>query len=144
MLISSRGSDDLSIGFDRSRDRRQRELTNNKAIKGKYLVRFYLGDIFGLAEHQETAAYGLGFKLTLTRNTDNAVLIKGNATNTDKNKIIALEWNVPHYTPSLEQMKVLSDQITKKTPTNLHYSERSVFMKEVITQKFCTFEIGTH
>ena len=29
-LSSSRGSDDLSIGFDRDRNRRQRELTNNK------------------------------------------------------------------------------------------------------------------
>ena len=29
-LTSSRGSDDLSIGIDRSRVRRQRELTNNK------------------------------------------------------------------------------------------------------------------
>ena len=30
LLSSSRGSDDLSIGFDRSRDRRQRESTNGK------------------------------------------------------------------------------------------------------------------
>ena len=31
LLTSSRGSDDLSIGFDRDRNRRQRELTNNKS-----------------------------------------------------------------------------------------------------------------
>ena len=34
------------------------------------------------------------------------------------------------------------NQITKKTPTELHYPERSVFMKGVNTQKFWTFELG--
>ena len=41
-LPSSRGSDDLSIGFDRDRNRRQLELTNNETQKGKYHVRIYL------------------------------------------------------------------------------------------------------
>ena len=31
----------------------------------------------------------------------------------------------------------------KKTPTNLHYPERSVFMKKVKSQKIWTFELGT-
>ena len=34
LLTTARGCDDLSW-FDRSRDRRQRELTNNNKIKGK-------------------------------------------------------------------------------------------------------------
>ena len=38
---SSRGSNDLSIGFDRSRNRRRDEFTNNKNIKGNYLIRFF-------------------------------------------------------------------------------------------------------
>ena len=59
--------------------------------------------MFGFAEHQETATYGLGYKLTLTRNTDNAVLNRANATNNAKIKIISLEWYVPHYTPSLKE-----------------------------------------
>ena len=42
LLSSSKGSDDLSIGFDRDRTRRRNELTNNKNIKGKYHVRIYL------------------------------------------------------------------------------------------------------
>ena len=53
ILISSRDSDDLSIGFDRDRNRRRRELTNNKKINGKYHMRIYLKDIFGFAEHQK-------------------------------------------------------------------------------------------
>ena len=60
LLSSSKESDDLSIGFDRSRDRRKRELTNNKNIRGKCHLRFYLRDICGFAEHQETATYGFG------------------------------------------------------------------------------------
>ena len=51
LITSSKDSDDLSIGFDRSRDRRKRELFNNKNIKGKYHVRIMLIDIFGFAEH---------------------------------------------------------------------------------------------
>ena len=143
LLTSSKGSDDLSICFDRDRNRRQRELTNNKSQKGKYHVRIYLKDVFGFAEYQEKATYGLGYKLTMTRNTDNAVLNKGNAINNGKIKISAIEWYVPHYTPSMQQQAALSKQILNKTPTEIKYPERSVFMKEVNTQKFWTFELGT-
>ena len=33
-----------------------------------------LKDVFGFAEHQEKATFGLGYKLTLTRNKDEAVI----------------------------------------------------------------------
>ena len=39
LLTSNKGSDDLSIGFDRSRDRRKQEVTNYKNIKGKNHLR---------------------------------------------------------------------------------------------------------
>ena len=143
LLTSSKGSDDLSIGFDRDLNRRQRGLTNNKSQKGKFHVRIYLKDIFGFAEYQEKATYGLGYKLTFTRNTDNAVLKKANATNNAKIKTNAIEWYVPHYTPSMQQQSILSKQIINKTPTQIQYPERSVFMKEVNTQNFWTFELGT-
>ena len=143
LLSSSKGSDDLSIGFDRDRVRRQRELTNNKTQKGKYHVRIYLKDVFGFAEYQEKATYGLGYKLTLTRNTDNSVLNKANAIELGKIKINALEWYVPHYTPSMQKQSILSNQILNKTPTQIQYPERSVFMKEVNTQNVWTFELGT-
>ena len=143
LLSSSKGSDDLSIGFDRDRGRRQRELTNNKSQKGKYHVRIYLKDVFGFAEYQEKGTYGLGYKLTLTRNTDNAVLNKANAINNGKIKINAIEWYVPHYTPSIQQQSILSKQFLNKTPTQIQNPERSVFMKEVNTQNFWSFELGT-
>ena len=107
LLSSSKGSDDLSIGFDRDRARRRNELTNNKNIKGKYHIRIYLKDVFGFAEYQEKGTYGLGYKLTMTRNSDNAVLNKGNAINLGKIKINALEWYVPHYTPSMEKQYII-------------------------------------
>ena len=78
----------------------------------------------------------------MTRNTDNAVLNKDNAINNGKIKISAIEWYVPHYTPSMQQQSVLSKQIINKTPTQIEYIERSVLMKEVSTQNFWTFELG--
>ena len=143
LLTSSKDSDDLSIGFDRNRDRRQRELTNNKKNKGKYHIRIYLKDIFGFAEHQEKGTYGLGYKLTLTRNTDNAVLNKDNAIVVGRVKINSLDWYVPHCSPNLEEYTKLMTHIKKNTSTLLHYPERSVFMKEVNTQNLWNFELGT-
>ena len=143
LLTSSKGSDDLSIGFDRDRNKRQRELTNNKTQKGKYHVRIYLKDVFGFAEYQNKSTYGLGYKLTLTRNTNNALLNKDNASNLGRIKINAIEWYVPHYTPSIQQQSILSKQFINKTPTEINYPERSVFMKEVNTQNFWSFELGT-
>ena len=143
LLTSCKDSDDLSIGFDRNGGRRKNELTNNKTIKDKNHIRIYLKDIFGFAEHEEKATYGLGYKLTLTRNTDNAVLNKDNAVVNGRVKINSLDWYVPHYSPNLEQYNKLMTQIKKNTPTQHNYIERSVFMKEVNTQSLWTFELGS-
>ena len=117
LLTSTTGSDDLSNGFDRDRDRRKLELTNNKNVKRKYHVKVYSKDIFGFAEHQEKATYGLGYKLMITRACDNAVLIKTNATPIGKIKINRIEWYVPHYTASLKEQGIFLKQIRDKTPT---------------------------
>ena len=135
LITSSRGSDDLSIGCHRDRGRRLRELISNENQKGKYHVRIYLKDVSGFAKHQIKATCGLGSKLTLTRNSDDAVLNKDNATNIGKIKNNSTDWFVPHYTPSFSQENILMKEIVNKTPTELHYVERKVFMKEVNTQK---------
>ena len=129
LLTSCKNSDDLSIGFDRSRNRRRDELALNKSVKVKYHVRIMLKDIFGFAEHQEKAAYGLGYKLTLTRNKDDAVIDEAGGIDDARNKIDHIHWYVPHYTPSMSQQGIMSKQILNKTPTELTYVERSVFMK---------------
>ena len=41
LLTSIKENDDLSIGFDRNRDRRRREKIDNKYIKGKYHLRLF-------------------------------------------------------------------------------------------------------
>ena len=133
LLSSAKDTDELSMGFDRNRDRRQLEMTNNKKIKGKYHVGIMLKDIFGFVEHQEKATYGFGYKLTITKNSDNAVLNKDNAVNDAKIKLISIEWYVPHYAPSIKQQGILMNQILSKTLTELQSVERSVFMKEVNT-----------
>ena len=114
LITSARGTDDLSHGFDRDRGRRQRELTNNKNKEAKYHVLNFLRDLFGFVDYQEKRTYELGYKFTLTRNTDNAVLNKGNAIDKDKVKINAIEWYVPHYTPSITQQNMLMNQIIKR------------------------------
>ena len=74
-LKSSRSdSDDLSKGFHRSIDTRDRELTNDKTTKGNYHVRIFLNNFFGFAEHQDNCSYGLSYKLTLQGNSDNHFL----------------------------------------------------------------------
>ena len=143
LITTAKDMNDLSIGFDRDRTRRRNELTNNKNIKGKYHIRIYLKDVFGFAEHHEKATYGLGYKLTLTRNTDNAVLNKDNATNLRKVKINAIEWYLPPYTASMSQQALLSKQIINEIPTELQYIEKSVFMIEINTQSLWNFELGT-
>ena len=68
---------------------------------------------------------------------------KANAINNGKMKINAIEWYIPHYTPSMQQQSILPKLILNKTPTENKYPERSVFMKQVNTQNFWTFELGT-
>ena len=128
LLTSARRSDDLSIGFDRSRERRKQELTNNKMIKGEYNVSIYLKDVFGFAQWQEKGTVCLGYELTITRNTDNAVLNKDNTLNNAKIKINSIAWYVPRYRPSIQEQTILLKQITSETPIELQYVERSVFI----------------
>ena len=142
LISSSKDSNDLSIGFNNSGNRRRDELALNKNIKGKYHLKVMLKDVFGFAEHQEKATYGLGYKLTLTGNKDEAVIDKANGMAEARFRIDHIHWYVPHYTPSVQQQSTLSKQILSKTPTELRYVERSVFMKQVNNQNVWNFEPG--
>ena len=103
-----------------------------------------LKDIFGFAECQEKATYGLGYKLTLTRNEDDAVIDKAGGIAEVRTRIDHIHWSVPQYTPSIQQQSTLSKQFLSKTPTELRYVERSVFMKEVNNQNLWNVELGSH
>ena len=68
---------------------------------------------------------------------------KGNAINVGKIKIISFEWYVPHLIGSISQQAILSNQNLSKTPTEFEYLKRSVFSKEVNTQKLWNFQLRT-
>ena len=123
LITSSKDSNDLSISFDHSRNRRRDELALNKNIKCRYHLKILLKDVFGFAEHQEKATYGLGYKLTLTRNKDDSVIDKANGIADARIKIDHIHWYVPHYTPSIAQQGLNSKQILNKTPRELRYVE---------------------
>ena len=143
LVKSSKNSDDLSIGFDRSRGRRRDESTNNKNVKDKYHLKIMLKNVFGVVERQEKASYGLGYKLTLTGNKDEAVKDKAGGIADARFEIDHIHWYVPDYTPSVEQQNILMKQIVNKTTTELRYIERSVFMKEMNNQNLWNFELGS-
>ena len=63
LVSGAKDSDDLSLGFDRDRGRKQ----------SKNHLRIMLKDVFGFAEHQEKATYGLGYDLTLKGNKDDGL-----------------------------------------------------------------------
>ena len=101
LKTSSKDSDDLSIGFDRSRNGRKDELAQNKNVNAKSYVKIMLEDIFGFAECQEKATYGLGYKLILTRTKDDGVIDKAGGIADAGIRIDHIHWYVPHYTPSI-------------------------------------------
>ena len=143
LITPSKSSGDLSIGFDCGRGRRQDETTDNKRMKGKYHLRIMLKDVFGFAENQEKATYGLGYKLTLTRIKDEAVIDKSPGIADARIKIDHIHWYVPHYIPPMAQQGIMSEQILDNKPTELRYIERSVFMKEVNNQNLWNIELGS-
>ena len=101
-----------------------------------------LEDVFGLSEYQDKATYGFGYKLTLTRNKDFAVFQKAVALGDARIKINHIIWYVRLYISYIQQRGKLNEQIlSSKTPTELTYNERSVFMKEVNNQNLRNFEL---
>ena len=134
LTYSAKDTNHLSFGFNRSRDTRRDELGSNKNIKGKYHLRIMLKYVFGFAEHQQKTTYGLGYKITPTRNKDEAVIDEAAGIADARTKADHIHWYVPHYTPSVQQQDIVFEQILNKTPTELRYVEGFVFMKEVKNQ----------
>ena len=100
-----------------------------------------MSDIFGFAD-QEKITYGLGYTLTLKRNNNNDPIIRDNGVDAAKINIKDISWYIPHYVPSLENQQLVMDQILDKDPTEIFYTERTVFRKDVNTNNNWTFELG--
>ena len=144
LITSAKGSHDLSIAFDRDCGRRRDKLVHNKNTKGKYHLRIMLKDELGFVEHEEKATYGLGYNLTLTKNKDEAVIDKAGGVADPRRKIDHIQRYVPHYTPFVQQQGFFSEQFLSKTPRELRYVERSIFMKEMNIQNLWNFKLGSH
>ena len=141
LLTSNQQTSQLMYGFEESQATRRQELTNNKTEKGTFSVRIRLSDIFGFAD-QEKITYGLGYSLTLKRNNNNDPIIRDNGVDAAKINIKDISWYIPHYIPSMENQQLVMDQILDKNPTELFYTERVVFRKDVNTNNNWTFELG--
>ena len=140
-LTSSQQTSQLMYGFEESTTIRRQELTTNKTEKGTFFMRIKLKDLFGFAD-QEKITNGLGYTLTLKRNSSNDVVIRSAATTIAKVVVKELSWYIPHYVPSLEIQQLVLNQILDKDPTELYYTERSVFRNDVNANNNWTFELG--
>ena len=83
----------------------------------------------------------MGYQLILKRNTNNDAIFRAGG---DEAKIIIrqIDWNIMHYTPSIQNQTLVKEQILNKEPTELRFLERSVFRKNVDTNNNWTFELG--
>lgn len=142
LLTSQQQTSELLYGFEESENIRRLELTNNKNEKGTFFLKIKLTDLFGFAD-QEKVTYGLGYTLTLKRNNNNDVIIRDNGVQNAKVVIKDIGWYIPHYTPSLGNQQLVLDQILNKDPTELYYTERTVYRKDVNTNNNWTFDLGS-
>ena len=141
LLTSSQQTSPLMYGFEESTIIRRQELTNNKAEKGTFFVRINLKDLFGFAD-QEKIYHGLGYTLTLKRNSSIDVVFRTNGVDAAKVVVKDISWYIPHYVLSLENQQLVLNRILNKNTTELFYAERSVFRKDVNTNNNWTFELG--
>ena len=142
LLTSTKSTSQLLYGFAESTTIRRQELTNNKNEKGIFFVRIKLKDLFAFAD-QEKITYGLGYTLTLKRNTNNDAILRSVGVDAAKVVIKDIGWYIPHYVPSIENQQLVMDQILNKDPTELSYMERIIFRKDVNTNSNWTFELGS-
>ena len=109
-----------------------------KQQRANYHFRVYLKVIFGFAENQYNCTNGLGYKLTLQRNSDNHVLSQLEGTDVENialaGRVIINDINsyIPHYTPSIANQKLMLEHIISKSSTKLSYIKRSSYMKNVL------------
>ena len=84
----------------------------------------------------------MGYTFTLKRNNNNDAILRGNGVDAAKIDIKDISWYIPHYVPSLENQQLVMDRLLNEDPTELFYTERTVFKKDVNTNNSWTFELG--
>ena len=141
-LTSQQQTSQLIFGFEESVAIRRQELTYHKTEKGTFFGRKKLKDLFGFA-NQEKINYILGNTLTLKRNNNKDPITRTTAVDAAKVvvKDISCIFHI-HYVPSIENQQLVLNQILNEGPTELYYTERTVFRKDVNTNNNWTFELG--
>ena len=93
---------------------------------------------------KKKTTFGLGYTLTLKRNSSNNVIIRGAGVDGAKVDVKDISWYIPHYVPSIEnqQLDQTSIKVLNRDSTELYYTERTVFRKDVNTKNNWTFEFG--
>ena len=110
------------------RERRQRELTNNKTHKVRNHFRNQPRDILGFVERQKITI-GLGYKTN--KECYHAVLSRAAIFSKNAKIVISgCSWYIPHYTPNVEQQTILSKHVLDKALTEVQIIVRSVFFKK--------------
>ena len=84
----------------------------------------------------------MGYTLTLKRNKNNDPIIRSAAVDAAKVVVKDNSWCIPHYVPSGENQQLVLNRILNKDPTELYYTKRTVFRKDVNTNNNWTFELG--
>ena len=140
LLTSTQQTSQIMYGFEESIAMRRQELTTNKTEKGTFFVRIKSTDIFGFAD-QEKITFGLSYTLTLKRNNNNDPIVRDNGVDAAEIDIKDISWYIPHYFPSMENQQLVLYQILNKDPTELYYTERTVYRKDVNTNNNWTFEL---
>ena len=75
----------------------------------------------------------MGYTFTLKRNSSNDVVFRTNGVDVAKVVVKDIAWCIPHYVPNLENQQLVLNQMLTKDPTELYYTERTVFRKDVNT-----------
>ena len=104
-------------------------------------MKINLKDSFGFAD-QEQILSGLGYTLTLKRNNNIDPIFRTAAVDVAKLVVKDISWYIPHYLHSIENQPFVLNQILNKDPTELYYTERTVFRRDVNTNNNWTFELG--
>ena len=91
---------------------------------------------------KKKVTWGWVYTLTLKRKYNNDPIIRTAVVDAEKIVIKDIDWYIPHFTPSLENQQFVMDQLLNKDPTQLYYMELIVFIKDVNTNNYWTFDLG--
>ena len=83
-------------------------LGTNKVSRSELHAKILIEDVFGFAENQVKATYGLGFEITMYRKIGSAILSRNAATPDSGATMHAINWFVSLCTPNENQQDFMN------------------------------------